>query len=151
MVMMRMFPTMKRKNYLYKEDVGVNPVEGEGGGDGGDDEDIPPPWRGRITCIRRMLEWILRRVREEETVVMMRMFPTHGEEKITCIRRMLEWILRRVREEETVVMMRMFPTMERKNQLYKEDVGVDFAEGEGGGDVGDDEDVPHLEKEDSSV
>ncbi len=35
-------------------------------------------------------------------------------------------------------MMRMFPTMERKNHLYKEDVGVDHAEGEGGGDGGDD-------------
>ncbi len=44
---------------------------------------------------------------------------------------MLEWILRRVREEEMVVMMRMFPTTERKNHLYKEDVGVDPAEGEG--------------------
>ncbi len=47
-----------------------------------------------------------------------------------------------MREEETVVMMRMFPTIERKNHLYKEDVGVDPAEGEGGGDGGDDEDVP---------
>jgi hypothetical protein len=37
-VMMRMFPpTMERKNHLYKEDVGVDPAEGEGGGDGGDD------------------------------------------------------------------------------------------------------------------
>jgi hypothetical protein len=39
--MMRMFPTMERKNHLYKEDVGVDPAEGEGGGDGGDDEDVP--------------------------------------------------------------------------------------------------------------
>jgi hypothetical protein len=30
-----------------------------------------------------MLEWILRRVREEETVVMMRMFPTIERKKIT--------------------------------------------------------------------
>jgi hypothetical protein len=66
---------------------------------------------------------------------------------------MLEWILRRVREEETVVMMRMFPpTMERKNHLYKEDVGVDPAEDEGGGDSGDDEDViPHHGEEESPV
>ncbi len=48
-----------------------------------------------------------------------------------------------MREEETVVMMRMFPTIKRKNHLYKEDVGVDSAEGEGGGDCGDDKDVPH--------
>ncbi len=48
-----------------------------------------------------------------------------------------------MREEETVVMMRMFPTIERKIHLYKEDIGVDPAEGEGGGDGGDDEDVPH--------
>ncbi len=64
---------------------------------------------------------------------------------------MLEWILRRVREEETVAMMRMFPTMERKNHLYKEDVGVDPAEGEGGEDGGDDEDVPHHGEEESPV
>ncbi len=57
-----------------------------------------------------------------------------------------------MREEETVVMMRMFPTMERKNHLYKEDVGVDPAEGEGGGDCGDDEDVPsHHGEEESPV
>ncbi len=38
MVMMRMFPpTTERKNHLFKEDVGVDPAEGEGGGDGGDD------------------------------------------------------------------------------------------------------------------
>ncbi len=41
MVMMRMFPTMERKNHLYKEDAGVGPAEGEGVGDGGDDEDVP--------------------------------------------------------------------------------------------------------------
>ncbi len=40
MVMMRMFPTIERKNHLYKEDVGVDPAEGERGGDGGDDEDV---------------------------------------------------------------------------------------------------------------
>ncbi len=38
--MMRMFPPMERKNHLYKEGVGVDPAEGEGGGDGGDDEDV---------------------------------------------------------------------------------------------------------------
>ncbi len=50
-------------------------------------------------------------------------------------------------------MMRMFPpTMERKNHLYKEDVGVDPAEDEGGGDSGDDEDViPHHGEEESPV
>ncbi len=36
MVMIRMFPPppppMERKNHLYKEDVGVDPVESEGGG-----------------------------------------------------------------------------------------------------------------------
>ncbi len=42
MVMMRMFAPMERKNHLYKEDVGVDPAEGEGGGDGGDDKDVPP-------------------------------------------------------------------------------------------------------------
>ncbi len=59
-----------------------------------------------------------------------------------------------MREEETVVMMRLFPTIERKNHLYKEDVGVYAAKDEGGGDSGDDEDVPptmerknHLYKE----
>jgi hypothetical protein len=109
---------------------------------------FPPPWRGRITCIRRMLEWILRRVREEETVVMMRMFPPPWRGRITCIRRMLEWIMGRVREEETVVMMMMFlPFMGSKNHLYKEDVGVDHAETEGGGDGGDDYDVPPLHGE----
>ncbi len=41
--MMRVFaPTMEGKNRLYKEDVGVDPAEGEGRGDGGDDEDVRP-------------------------------------------------------------------------------------------------------------
>ncbi len=59
--------------------------------------------------------------------------------------------MRRVREEETVVMIRMFPTMQRKNHLYKEDVGVDPTEGERGGDGGDDEDVSHHGEEESPV
>ncbi len=54
MVMMRMFPTVERKNHLYKED--VDPAEGEGGGDSGDDVDVPPQgeeesfffWKGEI-------------------------------------------------------------------------------------------------------
>ncbi len=42
-MMMRMFPpTIERKNHLYNEDVKVDPAEGEGGGDGGDDEDVSP-------------------------------------------------------------------------------------------------------------
>jgi hypothetical protein len=56
-----------------------------------------------------------------------------------------------VREKETVVMMRMFPpAIERKNHLYKEDVGVDPAEGEGGGDGGDDENVSPRHREEES-
>ncbi len=45
-VMIMMFlPFMGSKNHLYKEDVGVDPVKGEGEGDGGDDENVSPRHR----------------------------------------------------------------------------------------------------------
>jgi hypothetical protein len=69
-----------------------------------------------------MLEWILRRVREEETVVMMRMFPPTVERKNHLYKKDVGVNPARVREEETVVMMRMSCIMESKNHLYKEDV-----------------------------